>query len=210
GERAEGDHRSGRAGPPHRQRIQYPAPAGRGHSDHHGRGARRSREPRIGEREVCGRVKPGANRQSRGTVRRGYRTGHLVQRRQLHGSGQRLPQLRLGLWRWNDWDRGDAEPQLQDARELHGRFDRLRRPGRPATGRDTSGNTATAEASVTITALPDAESPVITLNAPPQAAPGTTVHLSAAATDNVGVKSVAFAVDGVEIVRVTTPPYEAT
>src|SRR5437773_114347 len=79
-----------------------------------------------------------------------------------------------------------------------------------ATARDTSGNTATAEASVTITALPDAENPVITLNAPPQAAPGTTVHLSAAATDNVGVKSVAFAVDGVEIVRVTTPPYEAT
>src|SRR5436190_1010935 len=79
-----------------------------------------------------------------------------------------------------------------------------------AIARDTSGNTATAEASVTITALPDAENPVITLNAPPQAAPGTTVHLSAAATDNVGVKSVAFAVDGVEIVRVTTPPYEAT
>jgi len=79
-----------------------------------------------------------------------------------------------------------------------------------ATARDTSGNTASAEATLTISALPDTENPVVTLNAPSEAAAGTTLHLSAGATDNVGVASVVFSVNGMQIGKTTAPPYEAT
>src|SRR5207245_387324 len=95
-----------------------------------------------------------------------------------------------------------------------------------ATARDTSGNTAKAEAILTISALPDTENPVVSLNAPAQAAPDTTpptvtlvapprvvaggtLHLTATATDNVGVATVALLVDGAPIATFAQGPYEA-
>ncbi len=79
-----------------------------------------------------------------------------------------------------------------------------------ATATDPSGNAGVAETTLTITAKPDTEKPVILLNAPPLAAPGTTFHVSATATDNAGVQSVAFSVNGGTAQSVATPPYEST
>jgi hypothetical protein len=79
-----------------------------------------------------------------------------------------------------------------------------------ATAADPSGNTGSAEATLTIKARPDTDKPTIHLNAPPIAAPGTTIHLSASADDNSGIQSVGFSVNGASIVQLTEPPYEAS
>src|SRR6185295_8721096 len=78
-----------------------------------------------------------------------------------------------------------------------------------ATAFDPSGNTGSAEKTLTITARPDTEKPTVRLNAPPLAAPGTTIHVSASAEDNAGVQSVSFSINGASIVTLTQPPYEA-
>ncbi|HEX4915707.1 MAG TPA: PKD domain-containing protein, partial [Vicinamibacterales bacterium] len=79
-----------------------------------------------------------------------------------------------------------------------------------ATATDPSGNAGIAETTLTITARPDTESPIVLLNAPPLAAPGTTFHVSATARDNAGVQSVAFSLNGGIAQTLTAPPYETT
>ena len=65
-----------------------------------------------------------------------------------------------------------------------------------ATAKDAAGNTGTADRTVKVAAVPDTQPPTIVLNAPPQAAPGTTIRVTAAAADNVGVKTITFKADG--------------
>ncbi|MBL8139973.1 MAG: Ig-like domain-containing protein, partial [Acidobacteria bacterium] len=57
---------------------------------------------------------------------------------------------------------------------------------------------------------PDTESPTVELLAPATTAPGAIVKLVARATDNVGVASVRFEVDGIEVGTDTASPFEAT
>ena len=77
-----------------------------------------------------------------------------------------------------------------------------------ATARDAAGNTAFADAVLTIASQPDTEKPTVTLRVPPQATPGTSVLLAADATDNVGVASVAFLANGTSIGSISAPPYQ--
>ena len=77
-----------------------------------------------------------------------------------------------------------------------------------ATARDAAGNEASAERAVTIAAVPDTENPVVVLHAPPVAAGGTTIRLSATATDNVGVQSLSFTVNGAIVATLAGPPFE--
>jgi hypothetical protein len=79
-----------------------------------------------------------------------------------------------------------------------------------ATATDPSGNTGSAEATLTINARPDTEKPTIRLNAPTLASPGTSLHLSASADDNSGIQSVNFSINGASLVTLTQPPYEVT
>ena len=79
-----------------------------------------------------------------------------------------------------------------------------------ATARDAAGNHGSADAMITISAVPDTEPPVVTVNAPPQAAAGSSVHISATAHDNVGVASVSIGVNGGEPTTFASPPYELT
>jgi hypothetical protein len=79
-----------------------------------------------------------------------------------------------------------------------------------ATARDAAGNHGSADATITITALPDTEPPAVTVNAPPQAAAGSTVRISATAQDNVGVASLTITVNGGAPTVFFAPPYETT
>ena len=78
-----------------------------------------------------------------------------------------------------------------------------------AIARDARGNTGTAEATLTVVAIPDTEPPAVTVIAPQESAPGSTARVTAAATDNVGVASVEFFVGGVRVGTDNAPPYEA-
>ena len=79
-----------------------------------------------------------------------------------------------------------------------------------AIARDTSNNTALAEAAITIAVTPDSESPSLQLRGPATTAAGQVVRLIAAATDNNGIASVAFFVNGAEIASDPDLPYEAS
>ncbi|MCU1382349.1 MAG: Neogenin [Acidobacteria bacterium] len=79
-----------------------------------------------------------------------------------------------------------------------------------ATAVDAGGNRGTADATITIDAAPDGEKPVVTLNAPAEATPGSQIHLTATAADNVGIASVDFSADGAPIATVPAAPYEST
>ena len=79
-----------------------------------------------------------------------------------------------------------------------------------ATARDAANNQASTEATVTITAVPDTEPPTVEVHAPPKAAPGSQVRITATAQDNVGVQSVSLAVGGGAATTLPTPPYEIT
>jgi RHS repeat-associated protein len=79
-----------------------------------------------------------------------------------------------------------------------------------ATARDPSGNASSDEALVTIAAQPDTSNPTIALNLPLQAAPGSILRITAAASDLVGISAVTFLVGGVAIETDRAPPYEAT
>ena len=74
---------------------------------------------------------------------------------------------------------------------------------------DSAGNVGTAQVTLTIDALPDTEKPTITLNGPGDATPGSTIHLTATADDNVGVAAVAFNSGSGPIATVPVAPYES-
>src|SRR5262249_3247948 len=79
-----------------------------------------------------------------------------------------------------------------------------------ATARDLAGNKGSDEAFITISALPDTEPPTVTINAPPQAAAGSTIRISTDVHDNVGVQSVSISVNGGDPTVLPAPPYEIT
>ena len=75
---------------------------------------------------------------------------------------------------------------------------------------DFSDNAADSRGSVAIVATADAVSPVVALTAPAEILAGQALSLSATASDNVGVATVALLVDGAQLRTLTTPPYEAS
>ena len=75
---------------------------------------------------------------------------------------------------------------------------------------DGAGNSAAAEAQVTVASYLDSQKPTVTLNAPAKARPDSDVTFSAGASDNVGVAGVTFLVNGVSLTQVVAPPYLAT
>ncbi|MEQ1870843.1 MAG: PKD domain-containing protein, partial [Vicinamibacterales bacterium] len=75
------------------------------------------------------------------------------------------------------------------------------------TVNDGHGGSHTATASVEVTGAPDRFPPIVKLIAPKEAFPGTIVAVTADARDNVGVSSVAFAVDGGSATALTEAPY---
>src|SRR5207302_297646 len=79
-----------------------------------------------------------------------------------------------------------------------------------ARARDAAGNVATSTA-VTVTVSNDTTAPTVAITSPNSGATVSgVITLTASATDNVGVVGVQFLVDGVELARDTTAPYEAT
>jgi hypothetical protein len=83
-----------------------------------------------------------------------------------------------------------------------------------AVARDTAGNTSTSTAvTVTVSNAPDTTAPTVTMTAPANGATvsGTTVTVSATASDNVGIAGVQFLLDGVALgAEVTSAPYAVT
>ncbi|MCU1383320.1 MAG: hypothetical protein JWL71_2017, partial [Acidobacteria bacterium] len=79
-----------------------------------------------------------------------------------------------------------------------------------ATGLDALGNTGTASAQIKIVAEPDSTKPTVSLKLPPNAAPGSSIVMTAAAADNVGVDAVSFSVNGTPFASVSHAPYQAT
>jgi len=68
-----------------------------------------------------------------------------------------------------------------------------------ATAKDAAANSSSASATVKIIAIPDTVKPTVTLSAPTTASPGSSITLSAVATDNQGVAKLDFSVGGVAI-----------
>jgi hypothetical protein len=79
-----------------------------------------------------------------------------------------------------------------------------------ATGLDAVGNTGTASAQIKIVAQPDTTKPTVSLKLPPQAAPGSSIVITAIAADNVGVDAVGFSVNGTPFASVSHAPYQVT
>ncbi|MGE5245573.1 MAG: Ig-like domain-containing protein, partial [Betaproteobacteria bacterium] len=77
-----------------------------------------------------------------------------------------------------------------------------------ATASDAAGNTAFADATLTIASQPDTEKPSVALHAPSQTAAGGSLVLSADAADNVGVASVTFLVNGASVGSAAVPPFQ--
>ncbi len=77
---------------------------------------------------------------------------------------------------------------------------------------DFSGNRGEASGAVAVVALADGDTtpPSINLSAPLQVYAGRTVTLSAQAQDNVGIASVGFFVNGVNVATLTGPPFAFT
>ncbi len=68
--------------------------------------------------------------------------------------------------------------------------------GISVVARDSSGNTAEANSSVVIIAVPDTTPPTIVCNIPPQITRGSTVLLTGVSSDNVGISRNAFYANG--------------
>ncbi|QEH32282.1 Chitodextrinase precursor [Aquisphaera giovannonii] len=80
-----------------------------------------------------------------------------------------------------------------------------------AIATDSSGNVATASVGVTVNQQGDAIPPSVAITSPAAGAWAGTLTLSAAAADNLAVRSVQFAVDGADVgPPITTGPYQAT
>ncbi|MBI5756419.1 MAG: Ig-like domain-containing protein, partial [Nitrospirae bacterium] len=74
---------------------------------------------------------------------------------------------------------------------------------------DTSGNTEMASADLLIGTNPDRTHPSVKLSGPPVVVSGRKLYLSADASDNVGISSVIFSVDGAVINTDDEAPYQA-
>ncbi len=79
-----------------------------------------------------------------------------------------------------------------------------------ATARDAAGNTASADAVITVATEPDLTPPTIGLAGPASAAAGGVVVLVAQASDDVGVASVAMFEGATEFARHEAAPFEAS
>ncbi|MEO8520719.1 MAG: PKD domain-containing protein, partial [Acidobacteriota bacterium] len=75
---------------------------------------------------------------------------------------------------------------------------------------DARGATSSAIASAVIGAVVDRGPPVVTLNAPSEALPGSRITVTAQATDDVAVALVRFEVSGAEATTTQTAPYQRT
>jgi RHS repeat-associated protein len=73
---------------------------------------------------------------------------------------------------------------------------------------DTHGLSDVATTSATIAAAADRAPPVVTVTGQKEALPGTQVTMIADATDNVGVTSVTFDINGADPIQLSAPPYE--
>ncbi len=73
---------------------------------------------------------------------------------------------------------------------------------------DAAGNVASAERTLSITAAPDEEPPVITLSVPETVRTGGSVVMTADASDNRGVLKVVFTADGIVIGDDAEAPYD--
>ncbi len=78
------------------------------------------------------------------------------------------------------------------------------------TAVDGAGGIGTASAQIKIVAEPDTTKPTVSLKAPPQAAPGSAIVITAIAADNVGVDAVGFSVNGTAFASVANLPYQVT
>jgi hypothetical protein len=78
-----------------------------------------------------------------------------------------------------------------------------------AVARDAAGHTTTA-ASVSVTVVNDALAPAVAVTSPAAGAVAGSVTITAAATDDVGVVSVEFLLDGQSIGMDTSAPYDLT
>ena len=76
-----------------------------------------------------------------------------------------------------------------------------------AIARDAAGNTGLADRVFRVASVPDTQGPTLALHVPPRASPATTVQLSAAAVDNVGVRSVVFRVGDTLVATNPDAPY---
>ncbi|MEO8677869.1 MAG: PKD domain-containing protein [Vicinamibacterales bacterium] len=76
-----------------------------------------------------------------------------------------------------------------------------------ATARDAAGNAGIDQALITIVAAPDTTPPMVAIQLPLQASPGSTLRLSANATDDVGVQTVAFSTAGVTFATLAGGPF---
>src|SRR6185295_1978310 len=73
--------------------------------------------------------------------------------------------------------------------------------------RDAANNTGTDQVTITIVAAPDTTPPTVSIQLPPQASPGTTITVSAAAADAGGVQLVSFSSAGVPFATDGASPY---
>jgi PKD repeat protein len=72
---------------------------------------------------------------------------------------------------------------------------------------DAHGHSTTAVTSASLAPASDRAPPSVSLTAPSRVLPGTTATITATATDNVGVASVTFDVDG-SVTTLTAPPFQ--
>ncbi len=77
-----------------------------------------------------------------------------------------------------------------------------------ARASDFTGNESEASRDLSVTAAVDSQAPTLTLSAPPTATPGTNVRAVATPTDNVGISTVRFRVDGAIVAELTAAPFE--
>ncbi len=77
-----------------------------------------------------------------------------------------------------------------------------------ATARDAAGNTASSSVGVTVSNIvSDTTPPTVAITSPSGSVVSGTVSIQASASDNVGVASVTFLIDGVQVAIVSSAPY---
>ena len=132
----------------------------------------------------------------------GPRTGETGIAVSFNGAGSTDPDNDVLSYAWTFGDGGTSTDQkpahVYHCRRLHG----------PLTVTDTHGASDAATTSATIAAAADRAPPVVVLTGPKQALPGAHVMMSADATDNVGVTSVTFDINGADPIDFSAPPYE--
>ena len=107
------------------------------------------------------------------------------------------------------WNFGDGSPQESGAGPTHA-YANAGAYTITLTVTDARGATSTATASAVVGTVADRGPPVVTLNAPSEALPGSHIVVAAQATDDVAVSSVRFEVSGAEPSTAQTAPYQRT